>query len=51
MASLSRRAVCELVEVSKRFHGREVIAGLNLTVAQGEMVALVGPSGCGSPRS
>lgn len=31
----------------KRFGDTEVLAGLTLTVAPGEVVALVGPSGCG----
>ena len=31
----------------KRFGGATVVDGVNLTAAQGELVALLGPSGCG----
>ena len=38
----------ELAGVSKTFpDGTEAVAGLDLTVADGELVVLVGPSGCG----
>ena len=33
--------------VVKRFDGREVLAGVSFTVAKGEVLALVGPSGTG----
>ena len=33
--------------VVKRFNGREVLAGVSFTVAKGEVLALVGPSGTG----
>jgi putative ABC transport system ATP-binding protein len=40
-------AVCELVDVSRAFRGREVVRGFSLRVDPGEMVALTGRSGCG----
>jgi sulfonate transport system ATP-binding protein len=36
-----------VVDVTKKFGDREVLAALNLTVAQGEFVALLGASGSG----
>ncbi len=38
---------CELQNVRKAFGGREIFTGLNLTVEEGEMLALTGPSGSG----
>jgi multiple sugar transport system ATP-binding protein len=40
-------AAVELVNVDKRFGGVQVIANLNLDIADGEFTVLVGPSGCG----
>ncbi len=40
-------ASVELKNLSKSFGDVEVLHQLNLTVAEGEFVALVGPSGCG----
>jgi len=37
----------ELVNLSKSFGEVKVLHDLNLTVEEGEFVALVGPSGCG----
>lgn len=39
--------VLELRNVTKRFGPLTVLDGINLSVAQGEVVVLVGPSGCG----
>ena len=36
-----------ITNLSKAFGNSRVIAGLNLQVAEGEMLVLVGPSGCG----
>jgi putative spermidine/putrescine transport system ATP-binding protein len=33
--------------VGRRFGGRPALAGLSLTIRQGEFIALLGPSGCG----
>lgn len=45
--SVSRRAGLRLVGVSKAFRGRPALAGVDLDVAPGEMVCLIGPSGSG----
>jgi ABC-type sugar transport system ATPase subunit len=37
----------ELQDLSKRFGADLVVRGLDLTIAEGEFVALLGPSGCG----
>lgn len=37
----------QLTALSKRFHDMAVVKDLDLTVASGELVALLGPSGCG----
>ena len=37
----------ELRSITKRFGDRDVLRNLDLTVADGECVALLGPSGCG----
>lgn len=42
-----RQPVLELRNVAKRFGELTVLDGINLSVAQGEVVVLVGPSGCG----
>jgi len=33
--------------IGRAYDGRSVLSGINLTVGQGEIVALLGPSGCG----
>lgn len=37
----------EVKNFGKRYDGREILAGVDLTVARGETVALIGKSGCG----
>src|SRR6202521_2974139 len=39
--------VCELVDIGKSYGGHAVISGIDLTVMQGEMVAITGKSGSG----
>jgi putative ABC transport system ATP-binding protein len=41
------RSICELKSVSKGYKGKSVIRNLDLEVAEGEMVAIVGTSGSG----
>jgi putative ABC transport system ATP-binding protein len=41
------KPVCEMVGVSKSYRGHSVIDGMNLTVSEGEMVAITGKSGSG----
>jgi putative spermidine/putrescine transport system ATP-binding protein len=36
-----------LEDLSRRYGGVTALNGLNLTIAPGELVALLGPSGCG----
>ncbi|WP_413725686.1 ABC transporter ATP-binding protein [Sodalis sp. RH16] len=36
-----------LNNIEKEFHGHRVIDGIDLTIEDGEFIALVGPSGCG----
>ncbi len=33
--------------VTRRFGGKDALAGLSLTIRRGEFIALLGPSGCG----
>ena len=45
-----RRGVIELLqleEVVKQYNGLSVVDRLNLTIHKGELVTLIGPSGCG----
>ena len=44
-------ATVEFRHVAKRFGDVEVIPDLNLTIEDGEFVALLGPSGCGKSTS
>ena len=44
---MSNSAYVQLVNLSKHFGKVRALDGLNLDIAQGELVALLGPSGCG----
>jgi NitT/TauT family transport system ATP-binding protein len=44
---VKEKAAVQLGGVSRRFRGVEALAGIDLTVGEGEIVAIVGPSGCG----
>ncbi|MFZ4123538.1 MAG: ABC transporter ATP-binding protein [Candidatus Planktophila sp.] len=44
---MSNTAFVQLVNLSKHFGKVRALDGLNLDIAQGELVALLGPSGCG----
>jgi ABC-type sugar transport system ATPase subunit len=37
----------ELIDVGKQYGAVSVLTGVNLTIAEGEFIALLGPSGCG----
>lgn len=37
----------EMKNISKKFDGRQILSGLNLTVEDGKTLAIVGPSGAG----
>lgn len=37
----------EIQQLSKRFHDKEILQGINLHVGEGEVVVIVGPSGSG----
>ena len=37
----------EMKDLSKSFDGKEVVSGLNLSMNQGEILCLLGASGCG----
>lgn len=45
--AMSNTAFVQLVNLSKHFGKVRALDGLNLDIAQGELVALLGPSGCG----
>jgi polar amino acid transport system ATP-binding protein len=40
-------ALIEIRDIHKRFGAHQVLAGLNLTIEEHEVVCLIGPSGCG----
>ena len=47
MAENGTNPLVRAVNVSKSFHGNEVLTGIDLTVERGEVVCLLGPSGSG----
>jgi cystine transport system ATP-binding protein len=47
MAAQNDRPMIEVSSLTKRFREAEVLRGVDLTVATGEIVAIVGPSGSG----
>jgi sulfonate transport system ATP-binding protein len=44
---MTRAPAVLLENVARRFDGRTVLSGIDLTIAQGEFVVLIGQSGCG----
>ena len=40
-------AAIELIDLKKNYGAVPAVKGINLSVADGEMIVLVGPSGCG----
>jgi branched-chain amino acid transport system ATP-binding protein len=47
MSSVSNTSALELKGVTKRFGKSEIIRGIDLTVKQGERIAVIGPNGAG----
>lgn len=47
MSSVSNTSALELKGVTKRFGRSEIIRGIDLTVKQGERIAVIGPNGAG----
>jgi polar amino acid transport system ATP-binding protein len=47
MTGPGHAALVEAVNVTKAFHGNEVLKGIDLTVERGQVVCLLGPSGSG----
>lgn len=45
--AIGGNAIATLRDVTKRYHGRSVLNGLNLDLYPGEIVALLGPNGAG----
>lgn len=43
------QTVIRVEKLSKTFHHNKALHAVDLTVQQGEMVALLGPSGSGNP--
>ena len=40
----------EMKNITKNFDGQEVLKGISLTVDQGEVLGIIGPSGSGKSR-
>lgn len=47
MVDVQHAAHLEIRDVTRRFDAVGVLESINLTVAEGEFLALLGPSGCG----
>ena len=39
--------IVEIKQLEKKYGNKEVLKGLNLTIASGQIVGLLGPNGCG----
>ncbi|MGF1877765.1 spermidine/putrescine ABC transporter ATP-binding protein PotA [Photobacterium frigidiphilum] len=46
-STTSKKPVIQLKGLSKSFDGKQIIAGLDLNVNDGEFLTILGPSGCG----
>ncbi len=44
---MSKTLMVDARQVTKSFHGVEILKGVDLSVEQGEVVCLIGPSGSG----
>ena len=44
---MAKRALIELIDISKKYEDTLVLDELNLTIGENEFVTLLGPSGCG----
>ena len=38
--------ILEIKDVKKRFGAKEILKGINLSVMEGEIISVLGPSGC-----
>jgi ABC-type transporter Mla maintaining outer membrane lipid asymmetry ATPase subunit MlaF len=48
---VSRQAMIRLLGVSKSFGATKAVRDLDLELAKGKILALLGPSGCGTGRA
>lgn len=43
---MNKDIIIEVKNLHKRFGANEVLRGINTTVSRGEVIAIIGPSGC-----
>ncbi len=42
------KTILELKDVKKNYGKKEILKGINLAVQEGEIISVLGPSGCGN---